>query len=111
MIESAETASEMARVSDVMSVARESIVLVTVLVGAGIAYFLWVKVLKPFMDQQREITTAVANALNAIQTTSASQAQIAAAQANQAEHLRDSSENIAQAAKSVESMRMRLVQG
>ena len=106
-----ESSDEFSRLTDVWSLARESIVLVTVLVGAGIAYFLWVKVLKPFMDQQREITTSIANALNAIQTTSASQAQIAAAQTTQSEHLDRASTNLVEATRRIDTLQVRMVQG
>lgn len=56
-------------ISEVVLVARESLVLLTVLVIVGVAYFVWMRIFKPFMEYQQKITEAHANALNAIQNT------------------------------------------
>lgn len=56
-------------VSEVLLMARESLVLLTVMVIVGVAYFIWMRIFKPFMEYQQKITEAHANALNAIQNT------------------------------------------
>ena len=56
-------------VSEIILMARESLVLVTVMVIVGVAYFIWMRIFKPFMEYQQKITEAHSNALNAIQNT------------------------------------------
>lgn len=76
---------------EIVSLARESIVLLTELIITVIAFLMWIKIIKPFMDQQTDIAKANAAALYSIQSTSTAQAATATAQAAQAEHLKDTS--------------------
>jgi predicted PurR-regulated permease PerM len=68
-MESAASDNTVSGASDIILMAKESLVLVTVLVVVGVAYFVWVRIFKPFMEYQQKITEAHANALNAIQNT------------------------------------------
>jgi len=52
-----------------MSLARESIVLITVLIITFVAWFIWSKIVHPFQLKQAEISVATAEALAAIQQT------------------------------------------
>lgn len=55
--------------STLMSLARESIVLITVLIITFVAWFVWSKIVHPFQIKQAEISVATAEALAAIQQT------------------------------------------
>jgi len=95
------------RAAEILSLARESIVLVTVLIIASIAYVMWVRIIKPFMDQQAEIAKANAAALNSIQTTATAQATTAVAHQAQTEHLRETSQNLNEAAGRLQQLQGR----
>lgn len=80
--------------TSLMSVARESIVLLTVVIVAVVAYFLWVKVVQPIMQKQAEIVTATADALRSIQQTTQSMAQASAAVESQSRQLAEASRHL-----------------
>jgi len=63
------TAETTAVDSTLMSLARESIVLITVLIITFVAWFIWSKIVHPFQLKQAEISVATAEALAAIQQT------------------------------------------
>lgn len=55
--------------STLLNLARESIVLITVIIVTAVAWFVWSKIISPFQDRQAEIAKATAEALAAIQQT------------------------------------------
>lgn len=82
------------KASMLASVARESIVLFTVvivLVGCGVA---WTQVVNPFMRSQAEITTKTAETLMSIKELADSVARTAEAQRIHAENLAKSAERL-----------------
>jgi len=84
-------------VATLMSIARESLVMLTVVFIAIVAYFFWLKVLKPFMDQQTAIATANANALNSIQMSAQAIAAANASVESQSRHLAHASSTLLEA--------------
>lgn len=76
------------------SIARESVVLLTVVMIAVVAGFVWAKFLKPFVDRQAEIATAQADALRSIQETSQAAADMAKEQQLHAKHTMEASTNL-----------------
>lgn len=96
------------KATEILSLARESIVLVTVLIIAALAYVMWVRVIKPIMDQQSEIAKANAAALNSIQTTATAHAATEAAHVAQTEHLRETSQHLNEAARHLNQLQGRL---
>lgn len=77
-----------------MGMARESVVLLTVVIVAMVAFFLWGKVIQPFMHKQAEIATATADALRSIQQTAQCIAQAGAAVEAQSRHLAEASRHL-----------------
>ena len=61
--------AEVASISNIMGVARESLVLLTVVVIVAVAWFLWSRVLGPFMETQSKIAATQGEALNSIRAT------------------------------------------
>jgi predicted negative regulator of RcsB-dependent stress response len=77
-----------------LSVARESIVLITVVILAILVILVWQKFLKPFVDRQTEIATAQADALRSIQETSKAATDMAREQQLHARHTLEASNNL-----------------
>jgi len=85
--------------STLIGIARESLVMLTVVFIAIVAYFFWLKVLKPFMDQQTAIATANANALNSIHMSAQAIAMANASAEAQSKHLAEASSSLLEAAQ------------
>lgn len=73
--------------SDLVSVARESIVLLTVVIVAVIAGIAWTRFVVPFARAQADISAKTAQALQSIQATADAVARTAEAQRVHSEHL------------------------
>ncbi len=73
--------------SDLVSVARESIVLLTVIIVAVIAGIAWTRFVVPFARAQADISAKTAQALQSIQATADAVARTAEAQRVHSEHL------------------------
>jgi uncharacterized protein involved in outer membrane biogenesis len=81
------TESQEVTAVSLMSMARESIVLLTVVIVAVIAGVAWTRFVVPFARAQAEITTKVAAALTSIQAIAESVGRTADAQRIHSEHL------------------------
>ena len=75
------------QVSDLAGLARESIVLLTVVIVAVIAGVAWTRFVVPFARAQADIATKTASALQSIQATVESLARTAEAQRIHSEYL------------------------
>jgi hypothetical protein len=87
--------------SGLMSMARESVVLLTVVVIVIVAGLAWSRIIKPFMDAQAEIATKVADALRSIQHTSEAVTRSAEAHTVIARHLADVSQNMVEVTRNM----------
>jgi F0F1-type ATP synthase membrane subunit b/b' len=87
--------------SVLMSMARESVVLITVVVIVVVAGLAWSKIIKPFMDSQAEIATKIADALRSIQQTSEAVTRSAEAHTVIARHLADVSQNMVEVTRNM----------
>jgi hypothetical protein len=80
-------------------IARESIVLFTVVAVVIVAGLAWGKIVKPFMDVQSEMATKMADALRSIQQTSEAVNRVAESQTIIAKHLVETSENLVEVSR------------
>lgn len=87
--------------TSLFSLARESVVLITVTVVVIVAGLAWGKIVKPFMDVQAEMATKMADALRSIQETSNSVNRVAESQSIIAKHLVETSENLVEVSRNL----------
>lgn len=87
--------------SSLLSIARESVVLLTVVVIVLVAGMAWSKIVKPFMDVQAEMATKMSDALRSIQQTSDAVNRVADSQTVIARHLVETSENLVEVSKNL----------
>lgn len=80
--------------AEILLMARESLVLVTVMVIVGVAYFIWMRIFKPFMEYQQKITEAHSQALNAIQNTARELNEVAAEHKESAKDIRHAADTL-----------------
>lgn len=80
-------------------IARESIVLFTVIAVVIVAGLAWGKIVKPFMDVQSEMATKMADALRSIQQTSEAVNRVAESQTIISRHLVETSENLVEVSR------------
>lgn len=85
--------------SSLSGIARESIVLFTVIAVVIVAGLAWGKIVKPFMDTQSELAVKMADALRSIQQTSEAVNRIAESQTVIARHLVETSENLVEVSR------------
>jgi hypothetical protein len=83
--------------ADLVSIARESIVLLTVVIVAVIAGIAWTRFVVPFARAQADISARTAQALQSIQATADAVARTAEAQRVHSEHLARMVERIEEA--------------
>lgn len=89
------------------SIARESIVLFTVVAVVVVAGLAWGKIVKPFMDVQSEMATKMADALRSIQQTSEAVNRVAESQTIIAKHLVETSENLVEVSRYLATQNMK----
>lgn len=87
--------------ASLLNMARESIVLLTVVIIVIVAGLAWTKILKPFMDSQAEIATKISDALRSIQQTSEALTRSAEAHAIIAKHLSEVSVNMVEVTRNL----------
>lgn len=85
--------------TSLVGMARESVVLLTVVVIVIVAGLAWSKIIKPFMDAQTETSSKMADALRSIQQTSESVNRVAESQTIIAKHLVETSENLVEVSR------------
>lgn len=88
-------------------IARESIVLFTVVAVVVVAGLAWGKIVKPFMDVQSEMATKMADALRSIQQTSEAVNRVAESQTIIAKHLVETSENLVEVSRYLATQNMK----
>lgn len=88
-------------------IARESIVLFTVIAVVVVAGLAWGKIVKPFMDVQSEMATKMADALRSIQQTSEAVNRVAESQTIIAKHLVETSENLVEVSRYLATQNMK----
>lgn len=88
-------------------IARESIVLFTVVAVVIVAGLAWGKIVKPFMDVQSEMATKMADALRSIQQTSEAVNRVAESQTIIAKHLVETSENLVEVSRYLATQNMK----
>ena len=88
-------------------IARESIVLCTVIAVVVVAGLAWGKIVKPFMDVQSEMATKMADALRSIQQTSEAVNRVAESQTIIAKHLVETSENLVEVSRYLATQNMK----
>jgi F0F1-type ATP synthase membrane subunit b/b' len=88
-------------------IARESIVLFTVIAVVIVAGLAWGKIVKPFMDVQSEMATKMADALRSIQQTSEAVNRVAESQTIIAKHLVETSENLVEVSRYLATQNMK----
>ena len=88
-------------------IARESIVLFTVVAVVAVAGLAWGKIVKPFMDVQSEMATKMADALRSIQQTSEAVNRVAESQTIIAKHLVETSENLVEVSRYLATQNMK----
>jgi F0F1-type ATP synthase membrane subunit b/b' len=88
-------------------IARESIVLFTVIAVVIVAGLAWGKIVKPFMDVQSEMATKMADALRSIQQTSEAVNRVAESQTVIAKHLVETSENLVEVSRYLATQNMK----
>jgi uncharacterized membrane protein YciS (DUF1049 family) len=88
-------------------IARESIVLLTVVAVVIVAGLAWGKIVKPFMDVQSEMATKMADALRSIQQTSEAVNRVAESQTIIAKHLVETSENLVEVSRYLATQNMK----
>lgn len=89
------------------NIARESIVLFTVVAVVVVAGLAWGKIVKPFMDVQSEMATKMADALRSIQQTSEAVNRVAESQTIIAKHLVETSENLVEVSRYLATQNMK----
>jgi len=90
------------------SIARESIVLFTVIAVVIVAGLAWGKIVKPFMDVQSEMATKMADALRSIQQTSEAVNRVAESQTVIEKHLVETSENLVEVSRHLATQNMKV---
>lgn len=92
---------------NLMGMARESVVLLTVVVIVLVAGLAWGKIIKPFMDVQSDMATKMADALRSIQQTSEAVNRVAESQAIISRHLVETSENLVEVSRQLAAHNMK----
>ena len=92
---------------NLMGMARESVVLLTVVVIVIVAGLVWGKIIKPFMDVQSDVATKMADALRSIQQTSEAVNRVAESQTIIAKHLVETSENLVEVSRYLATQNMK----
>lgn len=93
--------------SGLSGIARESIVLFTVIAVVIVAGLAWGKIIKPFMDVQSDVATKMADALRSIQQTSEAVNRVAESQTIIAKHLVETSENLVEVSRYLATQNMK----
>jgi menaquinone-dependent protoporphyrinogen IX oxidase len=87
--------------ASLINMARESIVLLTVVIIVIVAGLAWTRIIKPFMDSQAEIATKVADALRSIQMTTDTLTRTSESHVTISKHLSEISQNMVEVTRNM----------
>lgn len=93
--------------TSLMNMARESVVLLTVVVVVIVGGLAWSKIVKPFMELQTDMATKMADALRSIQQTSEAVNRVAESQTIISRHLVETSENLVEVSRQLAAHNMK----
>lgn len=93
--------------TSLMNMARESVVLLTVVVVVIVGGLAWSKIIKPFMELQTDMATKMADALRSIQQTSEAVNRVAESQTIISRHLVETSENLVEVSRQLAAHNMK----